>query len=133
MHFIHVTEKIHGYLVPKGPAKRPVWVSGRSRAYDPHMNTPPTLTRHLRITGRVQGVGYRWSLARQARALGVMGWVRNRLDGSVEALAHGPAPAVQALIDWAHRGPELARVEGVHATPVQADAPLAGFEQRETV
>ena len=58
---------------------------------------------------------------------------RNRLDGSVEALAHGPAPAVQALIDWAHRGPELARVEGVHATPVQADAPLAGFEQRETV
>ena len=93
---------------------------------------PPTLTRHLRITGRVQGVGYRWSLARQARALGVTGWVRNRLDGSVEALAHGPAPAVLALIDWAHRGPELARVEGVHATPVQADAPLAGFEQRET-
>lgn len=133
MHFIHVTEKIHGYLVPKGPAKRPVWVSGRSRAYDPPMTTPPTLTRHLRITGRVQGVGYRWSLARQARALGVMGWVRNRLDGSVEALAHGPAPAVLALIDWAHRGPELARVEGVHATPVQADAPLAGFEQRGTV
>jgi acylphosphatase len=94
---------------------------------------PPTLTRHLRITGRVQGVGYRWSLARQARALGLAGWVRNRLDGSVEALVCGLAPAVQALIDWAHQGPELARVDGVVATPVEADAALDGFEQRGTV
>jgi len=94
---------------------------------------PPTLTRHLRITGRVQGVGYRWSLARQARALGLAGWVRNRLDGSVEALASGPAPAVQTLIDWARRGPELARVDGVVVTPVEADAALDGFEQRGTV
>ena len=67
-----------------------------------------------------------------ARALGVVGWVRNRLDGSVEALAQGPAPAVQALIDWAQRGPELARVDGVQVTATQAEAALAGFEQRQT-
>ena len=96
---------------------------------------PPTLTRHLRITGRVQGVTYRASMAQQARALGVSGWVRNRRDGSVEALAQGPAAAVQALIDWAHRGPERARVEGVQvtATPAEPEPALAGFEQRETV
>ncbi len=95
---------------------------------------PPTLTRHLRITGRVQGVYYRASMAQQARALGVSGWVRNRRDGSVEALAQGPAAAVQALIDWAHRGPERARVDAVQATPAEPDpAFLDGFEQRETV
>jgi acylphosphatase len=99
------------------------------------MPTPstPTLTRYLRITGRVQGVYYRASMAQQARALGLAGWVRNRLDGSVEALASGPAPAVQALIDWAHRGPELARVDGVVVSHAEAEGSVAGFEQRETV
>jgi acylphosphatase len=97
------------------------------------MNTPETVTRHLRITGRVQGVGYRWSMAQQAQALGLSGWVRNRRDGSVEAMASGPADAVQALIDWAWRGPELARVEGVVATEGAAEETLVGFGQRETV
>ncbi len=92
-----------------------------------------TTTQHLRITGRVQGVGYRWHMARQARALGLTGWVRNRQDGSVEAQASGPADAVQALVDWAHHGPELARVDGVVvSTPATTEACL-GFEQRETV
>lgn len=81
-------------------------------------NPPPAkagtpVTRHLRITGRVQGVGYRWSMAQEAQRLRLAGWVRNRADGSVEALAHGPAAAVQALVDWAQQGPALACVAGV--------------------
>ena len=95
------------------------------------MKTEP-ICRHLRIEGHVQGVYYRASLVDEARRLGLAGWVRNRLDGSVEALAQGPAPAVLALIDWAQRGPELARVEGVQVTAAEAEAALAGFEPRET-
>jgi acylphosphatase len=97
------------------------------------MSAQPAVTRHLRITGRVQGVGYRWNMARQAKALGLSGWVRNRLNGSVEALASGPTDAVQTLIDWARRGPELARVDGVVVTEVEGGEVLDGFEQRETV
>jgi acylphosphatase len=94
--------------------------------------TPNTLTLNLRITGCVQGVGYRWNMARQVRALGLIGWVRNRLDGSVEAEVSGPADAVQALVDWAHRGPELARVDGVVVTPLEGAEACNGFEQRDT-
>lgn len=96
-------------------------------------DTHNAITRHLRITGRVQGVGYRWSMAQQAQALGITGWVRNRRDGSVEALACGPADVVQALIEWAQRGPVMARVEGVAVTEVEGGEALGGFEQRETV
>jgi acylphosphatase len=94
---------------------------------------PDSITRHLRITGRVQGVGYRWSMARQANALGLRGWVRNRRDGSVEALASGPANAVQVLANWAQRGPELARVDAVVVTAVERGELPEGFEQRETL
>ncbi|MBD9392804.1 acylphosphatase [Acidovorax sp. ACV01] len=97
-------------------------------------NTTSTTTRHLLIRGHVQGVSYRWSMVQAAHQRGLQGWVRNRLDGSVEALATGPAEAVQSLIDWAHQGPPHARVDGVEVGSLAEPAELlAGFVQRETV
>lgn len=67
----------------------------------------------LEIRGLVQGVGYRAALLEQARRLGLRGWVRNRHDGSVEALACGAPDALQRLLDWSRHGPPGARVDGV--------------------
>ncbi|MFN4003756.1 MAG: acylphosphatase [Hylemonella sp.] len=96
-----------------------------------------TLTRHLLIRGRVQGVGYRAAMVREAQRLGVSGWVRNRADGSVQAFVAGPPQAVQALIAWARRGPALARVDAVQVEaaqpPAAADDLCSGFVQRPTV
>lgn len=90
------------------------------------------LARQLRITGRVQGVGFRWHMVQEARRLGVHGWVRNRPDGSVQAVVGGAPPAVQALIDWAHRGPACAQVLAVEVTGWHGDPVGTGFEQRDT-
>lgn len=70
-------------------------------------------TKRLRITGRVQGVGFRFHFERTARQHGVRGWVRNRSDGSVEAVIQGDDAAVDAVVSWAHRGPRTAVVERV--------------------
>ncbi len=87
-----------------------------------------SVTRRIVIEGRVQGVGFRWSLTEKAGELGLDGWVRNRSDGSVEALVSGPAEAVDALTAWAHRGPPHARVDRVtwQDEPNVPDQPLAG-------
>ncbi|HUY63033.1 MAG TPA: acylphosphatase [Acidimicrobiales bacterium] len=69
--------------------------------------------RHVVVTGRVQGVGFRASCARRAGDLGLVGFVRNMPDGTVEAAFEGEARAVSAMVDWCHRGPGLARVDGV--------------------
>lgn len=85
----------------------------------------------LRISGRVQGVGFRYSMAEVARRLGVAGWVRNRLDGSVEARLEGDAEAMAQLKLWARRGPPSALVDGLTVDTVP-DEGLQGFEQRPT-
>lgn len=74
------------------------------------------------IRGRVQGVGYRAWVEHQARALGLEGWVRNRRDGSVEALFAGPADVVANMVALCHRGPAYARVEAVQEEPARSDA-----------
>ncbi len=87
------------------------------------------IARLLSISGRVQGVGYRDWLVREALRLGLRGWVRNRPDRSVQALVAGDAAAVQALIAACHRGPLLARVAAVAEAPAEVpEAP--GFHRR---
>jgi len=86
--------------------------------------------RRLLVSGLVQGVGYRYSMARTARALGITGWVRNRVDGSVEAVVAGPADAVAAILYWARQGPPGAQVE--HVAVELAEGSFETFEQRPT-
>jgi acylphosphatase len=71
------------------------------------------ISRRITIRGRVQGVGFRYALADEARSRNLGGWVRNRRDGTVEALIIGPDGDVEALIAWARHGPPAARVTGV--------------------
>ena len=78
------------------------------------------------IRGHVQGVGFRWALSEQARALGLLAGSANRIDGSVEALICGPMEAVTALADWAHCGPPGARVTAVEMHAAETAGPLAG-------
>ncbi len=85
-------------------------------------------TRQIRVTGRVQGVGYRDALRREALRLGVSGWARNRGDGSVEALLQGEAAALDNLVAWARRGPRLAEVAGVEQISAEFGRVYAGFE-----
>lgn len=75
----------------------------------------------LRVTGRVQGVGFRWFVKETARRLGLAGWVRNASDGSVELEAAGPADQVGRLRDAVGRGPDGARVEALHEQPAGDD------------
>ena len=91
------------------------------------------LQAHLTISGRVQGVGYRdWALT-TGRRLGLSGWVRNRSDGSVEALIVGDDSAVGTMIEACRRGPSLARVDAVDVEPVDLDILPEGFTQLPTV
>ncbi|HYD50521.1 MAG TPA: acylphosphatase [Terriglobales bacterium] len=82
---------------------------------------------HLRIRGRVQGVGFRYSTYEVARRLGLHGWVRNLPDGDVEVAAAGDAAAVEELVRWCQRGPAGARVQSVEPLPADGSAGTAEF------
>jgi acylphosphatase len=86
------------------------------------------MAKHLVISGRVQGVGFRYAMAEEAERLGVSGWVRNRRDGTVEAVVDGDA--ADALLDWAKRGPPAARVIDVRVSEIAGG--FEGFEMRPT-
>jgi acylphosphatase len=86
------------------------------------------LSLRLVIRGRVQGVGFRYWMTREAEKRGLSGWVRNLPDGTVEALVSGPDAAIQDIIDVCRRGPRLAHVESVEQSLAEAPA-QSGFQQ----
>jgi acylphosphatase len=75
-----------------------------------------TIRRRVIVRGRVQGVFFRDTCRQEARSHRVNGWVRNRSDGSVEAVFEGPPAPVQAMVAWSRHGPDLAQVAGVDIT-----------------
>jgi len=77
--------------------------------------------RHVTVRGRVQGVGYRAFVVAAAETHGVEGWVRNRRDGTVEAVIAGPSSAVAVMIAACRRGPSMARVDALDDQPAVAD------------
>ncbi len=93
--------------------------------------TADATTLQLIIRGRVQGVGFRYAFADEARSLRLRGWVRNRRDGSVEAIVAGPAADVDAIVAWSRRGPAAAQVTAVETTT--ADGDFASFEVAPSV
>ncbi|MEQ9627219.1 MAG: acylphosphatase [Roseitalea porphyridii] len=90
-----------------------------------------TTTLRVVVSGRVQGVWYRAWTEQQAKALGLHGWVRNRRDGSVEAVISGPPDVVETLLAAFWEGPDLARVTAVDQHP-HDEAVTPGFEVRPT-
>ncbi|MCA1808347.1 MAG: acylphosphatase [Kiritimatiellia bacterium] len=87
---------------------------------------------NIRVTGMVQGVGYRFACRDQARRLGLCGWVRNCADGSVEVVAEGPSLTLAGLADWCARGPGGAVVRDCRVAHIPAGTPLKFFEIHPT-
>jgi acylphosphatase len=83
-----------------------------------------------RVTGRVQGVGFRYATLQEARQRGLSGWVRNLADGCVEVLAQGPEDAVDELLGWLAVGPRFASVVNVEVAAVEPDGGLSTFSVR---
>ncbi len=93
-------------------------------------NNIKTKSVHLLISGRVQGVGFRYFVLQKARETGVNGWVRNLNDGRVEALISGDEDAVEKMVAFCRRGPESAIVENTDLTHPEQEVPDTGFRIR---
>jgi acylphosphatase len=83
--------------------------------------------RRFVVKGRVQGVGFRWFVEREAHLLGVAGWVRNHSDGSVEVVAQGSPEQLAGLHGRLREGPRASRVEAVDVSPVEVQPGLNSF------
>ena len=88
---------------------------------------------HATIRGNVQGVGFRAFVERQAIERGLDGWVRNRRDGTVEAVVQGNEEAAERFVERAKEGPPSAHVAGIEVSEIAVDGSLAGFRQEATV
>jgi acylphosphatase len=88
------------------------------------------ITRRLRIHGLVQGVFFRESMRQRAVEVNVTGWVRNRHDGSVEALVQGEPFEVELLVDWARRGPNAARVDKIDIESADGEGDHRIFDKK---
>jgi acylphosphatase len=87
----------------------------------------PLQSRRFLVRGRVQGVGFRWFVEREAHILGIAGWVRNNHDGSVEVLAQGTRDQLMGLHSRLREGPRAARVDAVEVSEVAPQAGLSSF------
>jgi acylphosphatase len=90
------------------------------------------ITRRLRIRGQVQGVNLREALRQRADQLKVTGWVRNRLDGTVEAIVQGEAFAIDSIVEWARQGPPTARVDSVDVESAEGEGNYDFFDKKST-
>ncbi|KVH90391.1 uncharacterized protein LOC112521589 [Cynara cardunculus var. scolymus] len=118
----------HPLLLPS----RPLNMSSLASPVSPPDSSAPIETVRVMIKGRVQGVFYRNWTVENAQELGLKGWVRNRRDGSVEALFSGSADKVGEMQERCRRGPPSAVVTGLDVNPSTED-PGTGFERRSTV
>jgi len=91
------------------------------------MHDPDLERIEIIVTGRVQGVAFRWYTVQEAKRLGLVGWVRNLSNGSVRMMAEGPRHRLEALLFWAGHGPDHARVDSCHHTWQQATGQVEDF------
>ncbi len=83
---------------------------------------------HVIVYGIVQGVGYRYSTYRKALQLGLTGWVRNKNDGSVEAMFEGPYEKLEEMLSWCRNGPPFAHVSDIQIQWEEGDKKYTNFE-----